>query len=531
MEELELLAAALGDPDVVAVSLIGRAGEGKSRVLLSALSSFAAVRPEVLVRVASQTEEITAKHLEDLGPAAKLIVVDDAHDRSDLGQLIRYAADERNHAKLLLVYRPYWTDEVQRELARLGISGKLAAPVTLTKPTKQDAKDLASQVLAKNGADTQAASAIADLAYDSPLAVVVGAQIVAKEGLHPELFGSNDEFLTVVIKHYEKMIADIADGKDQDRVRKMLRVLALVQPVVPDDHRVLELLSSIESIDAPDASRLSRLLIESGVLFKRGAKFRLSPDLLADSIIQSACITLGGHSNGYAELVFAAASPEHKQHVLINLGRTDWRRNEGDTSSSALLDGLWNQLVWEDDHPRAQVKAAVSAAYYQPRQALTFARRLLDEGHGKNEDVCRIIRNAAYTLKFLPKRALYFGKRAAKTRAPQIPIPIIRYGYSPNSQHRNHSSQPIFSHRRSTMFSLSWTNRRAGGAPTRPSLCSVARLPPKGTLRQLLRVRSRSRNTLYSAARSRQFESKSLPNSSQVFRTQMHDARFWLRRR
>lgn len=429
--ELDLLAAALADRDVLAVSLIGRAGEGKSRVLRSALDSFAVAHPEVLVRVASQTEEITAKHLEDLGTAAKLIVVDDAHDRSDLEQLIRYAADERKHARLLLVYRPYWTDVVQRELARFGITGKLAVPVTLAKPTKQDAKVLAAQVLTKHGAPTHAASAIADLAYDSPLAVVVGAQIVAKEQVHPELFGSNDEFRATVLKHYEKMIAeDIAVGKDQERVHLMLRVLALVQPVVPDDRRVLELLSSVADIDAPDASRLARLLIDSGVLFKRGARYRLSPDLLADSIIETACITSGGESNGYAERVFAAAGSEHKEHVLINLGRLDWRRNEGDTSASGLLDGLWNQLVWDDEYQRAQVKAAASAAYYQPRQALAFAKRLVDQDHGQDEHVCRIIRNAAYTLKFVPEAcALLWEAGRGDTRAtnshPNHPIRLL----------------------------------------------------------------------------------------------------------
>jgi len=94
--------------------------------------------------------------------------------------------------------------------------------------------------------------------------------------VHPELFRSNDAFRATVLKRYEQVIAeDIATGKDQDRVHAMLRVLALIQPVIPDDRRVLELLASLEGIEAPDASRLARLLIDSGVLFKRGALYRL----------------------------------------------------------------------------------------------------------------------------------------------------------------------------------------------------------------------------------------------------------------
>ena len=399
--ELDQLARALADRDVLVSSLIGRAGEGKSRVLRATLDAFCASHPAVRVVVASPTAEIDAKSLEDLGAGEKLVVVDDAHDRVDLGQLVRYVADERSNARMLLVCRPYWAEVVQRELAKSGLTGELVASVTLARPTKQDATTLATQVLAKHGAPTDLATTIAGIAYDSPLAVVVGAQIVAKEGVHPELFRSNEAFRSTVLKRYEQVIAeDIATGKDQDRVHAMLRVLALIQPVVPDDRRVLELLAEVEGISAPDASRLGRLLIDSGVLFKRGSMYRLSPDLLADSIIESSCITSRGESNGYAERIFEAAIPEHKENVLLNLGRLDWRRNEGDTSSSHLLDTIWSRLKWEDDYRNAQVKAA-AAAYYQPRQALQLARRLIDEGHGTEEDVCRIIRGATYNLKYV----------------------------------------------------------------------------------------------------------------------------------
>lgn len=402
--ELDQLAQALANREVIVTNLIGRAGEGKSRVLRSALESFSAAHPHVCVVVASPTEEIDAKGLENLGAREKLIVVDDAHDREDLNRLIHYVADDRTNTRLLLAYRPYWTEVVQAELARNGLIAPLVEPVTLTKPTKKDAMALASQVLTHHGASTASAEIIADIAYDSPLAVVVGAQIVAKEGVHPELFRSNEVFLITVLKRYEQMIAeDIATGKDQDRVCAMLRVLALIQPVAQDDQCVIELLTSIEGIRAPDATRLTHLLIRSGVLFKRGALYRLSPDMLADSIIESACIKSSGESNGYAEQIFDAAIPEHKEHILLNLGRLDWRRNEGDTSASRLLDGIWSKLAWEDGYQHAQVTAAVSAAYYQPRQALDFARRMVDQGHGTDEDVCRIIHGASYSLKHLPK--------------------------------------------------------------------------------------------------------------------------------
>ena len=65
----------------------------------------------------SPTEQVTAKSLEDLGQGDKLLVVDDAHDRSDRELLSRYVADTRMNARLLLVYRPYAQEVIERELA------------------------------------------------------------------------------------------------------------------------------------------------------------------------------------------------------------------------------------------------------------------------------------------------------------------------------------------------------------------------------------------------------------------------------
>lgn len=394
------LATNLDDGSQIVVSLAGPAGGGKSRTLRAAVDAFRQLHPRHTVLMLSPTEPVTAKSVEDLGFGEKLLVVDDAHDRTDLNLLVRYVANPEMRARLLLVYRSYAQDSIDRELGRYGLP---SAMVTLQRPTEADAVALATQVLASLGGPVHAATMIAKMAYDSPLFVVVGAWILAKDGLHPELFGSHEVFQRTVLLEYQEAIKKMVStsNRDQELIRRMLRVIALIQPVVPDDPKLFSLYESIEDVRAPDATRLTRLLIGSGVLFKRGARYRLSPDLLADSIIESECITPRGTSNGHAEKVFEAGVPEHKAHLLLNLGRLDWRRSHGDTSDSPLLDALWSGLVWEEDYVRAHLKAAVEAAYFQPRQALVFARRLVDEGHGTHEDVCRLIRNAAYTFKYL----------------------------------------------------------------------------------------------------------------------------------
>lgn len=394
------IARALADNNQLVVALLGPAGGGKSRTLRAALDGFSKTHPAQTVLVLSPTEQVTTKSLEDLGFAEKLLVVDDAHDRTELELLVRYTANPAMHGRLLLVYRPYAKEVIDRHLGEYGLR---SASVVLEKPTKADAIELATHVLKSLGGPEHAAKLIADVAYDSPLSVVVGAWIVAKDGLHPELFGSHETFKSTVLGKYREAIAKSVSNstKDRDVIERMLRVIALIQPVVPDDPKVLAIYEAIEGVSATDATRLTKLLIASGVLFKRGIRYRLSPDLLADSIIESGYITESGASNGQAERVFEAAITEHKAHLLLNLGRLDWRRNDGDTSDSGLLNALWMSLKWEGDYVHAHLNAAVEAAYYQPRHALQFARRLIDDGHGDQADVCRLIRKAAYNLNHL----------------------------------------------------------------------------------------------------------------------------------
>ena len=120
-----------------------------------------------------------------------------------------------------------------------------------------------------------------------------------------------------------------------------LHTHGLTETSLRDRHRLGALLEQVEGVAAPDATRLVKLLTGAGILFKRGIQYRLSPDLLADAIIEDSCINLGGHSNGYAERVFDAAASAYLDHLFVNLGRLDWRRGNGDTTNSALLAGLW----------------------------------------------------------------------------------------------------------------------------------------------------------------------------------------------
>ena len=288
------------------------------------------------------------------------------------------------------------------QAANVSLSGPLVRFADMPQQTREQAQALAESVLAECKAPTAAAVEIARATYTTPLATVLAAQLVARDGASLALLGNTEEFRTHVLRSLKDVItATLVTGQDVPRLEAVLRVIALVQPIIPDDPSLLNILLKVERIEQPDANRLMRLLGEAGVLFKRGLRSRLAPDLLADEIIRSGYLNADGTANERVTKVFDLAGSDHLKNMFINLGRLDWRLREGKTGDSALLTSLSPKLRWDEEYSNPHVEAVEAVAYYQPRFALDFAKRLIDDGHGNSSSVCNMVRNAAYTYDHL----------------------------------------------------------------------------------------------------------------------------------
>lgn len=428
--DIDSLTKALNDTTISAVLLIGTGGSGKSRILKQAIETFEADHKGTVVRYLSRNAELTKKSLEDLGDRVKLLIVDDAHDQSDLQLLFQYAADPANNARLVLSFRPYGLDHIKAQASHFSLIGPALKEIILKPLTLEETEQLATQVLKKHSGPLSAARDIARLTRDCPLATVVGAQVVAKEKRRFDLAQQEDTFRTLLFSRFQDIIAgQIGNKSDAETIKNLLRVIALLQPIHPEDPALLQVIEQVESIKPHDASRMMRLLTEAGVLFKRGAQFRLSPDVLADYIIEAQCVGPLGASSGYAETVFESANEKQVEHLLVNLSRLDWRRSNGDPSNSKLIDGVWSRLNPEQDYSDPHIKAVAAVAYYQPLKAIEFVERLMREGKFLDQ-LPEILRYAAFDLKHVERacECLWeLGKRDSRpvNQNPEHPIHIL----------------------------------------------------------------------------------------------------------
>jgi transcriptional regulator with XRE-family HTH domain len=426
-DDINSLTEALNDTAVSAVLLIGTGGSGKSRILKQAIENFEANHKGTVVRYLSRNAELTKKSLEELGDRAKLLIVDDAHDQSDLQLLFQYAADSSNNARLVLAFRPYGLNYIKAQASNFSLVGSALREITLKPLTLTETEQLATQVLEKYSGPLHVAKDIARLTRDCPLATVVGAQIVAKERLHFDFAQHEDTFRNLLFARFQDIIAgEIGNKGEAETIKNILRLLALLQPIHPEDRALLHVIEQVEGIPAHDTSRIMRLLTEAGVLFKRGAQFRLSPDILADYIIEANCVGHNGASSGYAETVFNSANEKQVEHLFINLARLDWRRSNGDPSNSMLIDGVWSKLKAEQEYGDPHIKAVRSVAYYQPIKAIEFVESLIREGKFLKQ-LPQILRYAAYNLEHLERacEGLWeLGKRDSRPLGPNPEHPI-----------------------------------------------------------------------------------------------------------
>ncbi|AIC31306.1 helix-turn-helix domain-containing protein (plasmid) [Rhizobium etli bv. mimosae str. IE4771] len=394
--DVEKVVEALGNGADRFTLLFGPGGIGKTRILKEAIARFVGQHRGTLVRFLSTSQEPSAASLAALGVGRKLLVVDDAHDREGLKLLVEYAVNEGNQTKLLIASRPYAEQTIRNELALYGIAEPQS--ITLDRLDRGSLRKLVVDVLTEFGGDPGSADAILAAASDSPLVAAMAARVVAEEGLAPELARGETKLRRFILSRFTNVITGhLGAPSDAPLLRAVLEVIALIQPFHIDDRRVAELVQGTRpSIQSSDAGRALKLLVDGGVLYKRGTLYRLMPDLLGDFLIEDTCIGADGRLADFAIAVADHVEADRLTQVLVNLGRTDWRMADGDPSNSQRLEPIWQTLRAIDEPHDGRIAAVEAVAYYQPAQALLFVQAQIEHGRILRE-FGSILKRVAYS--------------------------------------------------------------------------------------------------------------------------------------
>ncbi|MFP1132873.1 helix-turn-helix domain-containing protein [Asticcacaulis sp. W401b] len=389
----ELLAFARSADRALIVSAAG--GMGKSKLLRDAARRFATENPAITVRFLTASGEPNRVSLEQLGSGPRLLVVDDAHDRDNLGELLQYATDPANLTQVILASRPYALNRIRNQAAVVGLVA--IKQIDLPELSQPQLEALAAEALPSAWQGEDFAKRLVQFAGQSPLVVAMAARVISSDTLSLERIKDHEVFKDTVLRRFARVtVGDLGVAGEEKAHKAVLEALALTQPFHIEDNQLLQFISELQGLTTDEISRVYRRFVEGGIVFKRGPFYRLMPDVLADYLLDDVCIGPTGKLSPFVHQALDKMPPKYLSNALVNLGRLDWRRHDGDTENSELLKDIWQSFdeITEDWNPRLDAIKAV--AIFQPRQTLDFVRRQMRRRRTMRA-LPEILRNVVYS--------------------------------------------------------------------------------------------------------------------------------------
>ena len=334
-------------PDQKVAILVGRGGIGKSKILHTIAETFDGEHKGVSLWFTDEGVPLTQDGADHLPFEPCVIIVDDAHRRSDLPTLLALSRQRPHVTKLILSCRPQSIDYVRSLLTQGGFDAQdVFALPDVRELSRREVTELGCQALGTEFSNLS--EQLAAATWDCPLVTVVGGQLVAQKAIAPELLERDEDFRLTVLTHFQDiLVGEVGDRIDTSLRRSLMDLISAVQPVRLDNERTLEGEAEFLGIERPTLLRSLDILEEAGVLLRRGNTLRIVPDVLADHILHEASVTSQGRSTGYADRVFDKFRPLCPGEVLRNLSELDWRLRWSGAPASELLSGVWQKIEHE----------------------------------------------------------------------------------------------------------------------------------------------------------------------------------------
>jgi hypothetical protein len=340
-ETLAKLDEFVGSPTQVVIVLSGRGGSGKSKVLQKFGEKHLAKHENTRLLYADENTEFSAETLQDIPAEPLIIVVDDAHRREDLGQLLSVVARWQHPIKLVLAIRSEGRERIATLVANSAIdAAEVAWLPDLTELSRELGEKLAENAL---GGDLKhLGDRLYAVTWDCPLVTIVGAELLRRKQLPPELLERDDDFRRAVLDRFTSAaLGDLGVTLDHGLAAKVLELVSGLHPIAPGDPKFLKAAAEFLGADQTHLVRTLDGLEEAGLLLRRGYRVRIVPDVLGDHLLARACLTSKGSSTGYVDRLLDTFAYVAFDRLLANVAELDWRIRVTSDSGTRLLDRIW----------------------------------------------------------------------------------------------------------------------------------------------------------------------------------------------
>lgn len=337
-DELSKITAFLSSDDPLFM-LIAPGGAGKSRLLLEVASAVSDLSTPLVLFV-EPSLEWTSNDIARLPTTPLVLVVDDAHRRTDLERLFIACSKQNRNVRFIVSCRPSAKELVERQVGHLLVQDRQLPRILLAPMARPDAFELARVSLGEEYEEF--ADRLVRAAGTNPLVITVAARWINQRQIPPETLGfGTEEFRIVVL---DKLLDDPALIGDTNGLRRsMLELISAIGPLPIESEDILQSMSTF--LGTPLASiqmELSGLEL-AGLVQRRGRLVRVVPDVLADHLLFSRALTRGGANSGYIDSVLKAFPSNVTENILANASELDWRISEG-TDREKVLTNTWRAI-------------------------------------------------------------------------------------------------------------------------------------------------------------------------------------------
>lgn len=373
--ELSELETAVADLDARVVILPGRSGVGKTR-LLRALSDAASAGRALVLR---DGVEVTATLPDELPQEPFVLLIDDADRRPDLPGALATVLSRGTKNTIVLTTRPQRVPELRAAIASGGVAGHAVRELPRVESLSVDAAtELAAMMLGESG---PAAERLGRATRDIPALCVLGARLLIDDELHPaRLAGQADTRIEILSRFRDELVGDVAESVDRKVMRRVLQVIAAAQPLDVANDELISWAAAWATCDVREVEEAVGALGDAGLLAGGVGRRRIVPDLLADFVLQEACI-MGGRPTSFAKRIAADAPAQARSAVLANLAEAEWRLTAEGLPSilSEVLADLRRAIARADAWQRAERLAELTdASTYLAPWVLELCRDVLD---------------------------------------------------------------------------------------------------------------------------------------------------------
>lgn len=321
--------------------MMGRTGVGKTKINFAFARGFMRRHKAYELRFAAEGVPLNEASFGELPDVPCVIVVDDAHKRDDIKLLLEGARQRTQPTKVILVTRPWALSKVDVQLGETSYDPSEIIRLPEVQPlTLEELTRLAAQALGRKYAGY--ADQLVRETKDSPLFTVLGGRVIAKENIPPKLFLSSDDFLKVLLARFsDLLLGEISNRFGVDISRKLLSLLAALNPIGNKNEELLREMSEFLGMSEAELMIALDEFEEGGILIRRGYTLKITPDFIAEYLLENACLTAKGEPTGYADQVYEKFNQFSSTRLYRNLAELDWRVRNSKNPNTSLFDGVW----------------------------------------------------------------------------------------------------------------------------------------------------------------------------------------------